>query len=243
MSFDVLAPHYRWMETVLAGSKLQRCRVAFLPEIQPPHQVLMLGEGAGRCLIVLAARFPDAEFTCIEASSGMIKQMRRALGRRGLDNSRIEWIHADARAWKLPEARFDLIVSHFFLDCFPADEIAALALRLRTAATEDASWLVADFSQPAGMVKRWRATAILWLMYRFFRVATRLEARELTPPDRFLEQAGFRLHGRHVFEWGLLHSDWWTRANQNVVNCPSRQGFGPVPFSGVCPVASSCGIG
>src|SRR5439155_22241467 len=33
MSFDTLAPHYRWMEFILAGKKLQRCRTAFLDEI------------------------------------------------------------------------------------------------------------------------------------------------------------------------------------------------------------------
>ena len=29
-SFDLLAPHYRWMEFVLAGRKLQECRTVFL---------------------------------------------------------------------------------------------------------------------------------------------------------------------------------------------------------------------
>ncbi|HXC98086.1 MAG TPA: hypothetical protein VN048_02010, partial [Verrucomicrobiae bacterium] len=35
--FDLLAPHYRWMEWLLAGPKLHRCRTAFLPAIPPPR--------------------------------------------------------------------------------------------------------------------------------------------------------------------------------------------------------------
>jgi len=42
-------------------------------------------------------------------------------------------------------------------------------------------------------------------------VMTRLPAKQLTPPDPFLERAGFTLHRRNESEWGLLHSDWWKR--------------------------------
>jgi len=64
---------------------------------------------------------------------------------------------------------------------------------------------------------RWRARLILWSMYRFFRVATRLPARRLTAPDPFLAEAGFALQARRVFEWGLLHSDCWTKTEPDSV--------------------------
>jgi hypothetical protein len=54
---------------------------------------------------------------------------------------------------------------------------------------------------------------ILAIMYGFFRIATRLSARRLTPPDPFLRQAGFTLHRRVQSEWALLHSDWWQRGH------------------------------
>ena len=53
MSFDLLAPHYRWMEWVLAGEKLQRCRTAWLEVLPAPARVLILGEGNGRFLEAL----------------------------------------------------------------------------------------------------------------------------------------------------------------------------------------------
>src|ERR1041385_77794 len=53
MSFDALAPHYLWMEWLLAGRKLQRCRTAFLDEARAARDILLLGEGNGRFLQAL----------------------------------------------------------------------------------------------------------------------------------------------------------------------------------------------
>ena len=50
MSFDHLAPHYRWMEWLLAGSKPQRCRTTFLDTLPTARHALLLGEGNGRFL-------------------------------------------------------------------------------------------------------------------------------------------------------------------------------------------------
>jgi hypothetical protein len=44
--FDRLAPHYGWMESLLAGRKLQRCRAAFLHAIPPPRRALVAPETA-----------------------------------------------------------------------------------------------------------------------------------------------------------------------------------------------------
>ena len=55
MSFDVLAPHYRWMELVCAGEKLQGCRTAQLAHVLAARHILILGEGNGRFLVLMRA--------------------------------------------------------------------------------------------------------------------------------------------------------------------------------------------
>jgi gamma-glutamyltranspeptidase len=60
-------------------------------------------------------------------------------------------------------------------------------------------------------LRRQRSRLIVWGLYRFFRAMTRLPATELISPDAFLAQQGFTLHKREVYDWGLLHSDWWQR--------------------------------
>jgi len=209
MSFDSLAPHYRWMEWLLAGEKLQRCRIAFVPELPEPGRVLLCGEGNGRCLIELLHAFPKARFTCVDASRRMLDCAKERVRSHGLPVETVEFIHADVLAWSAPSAKFDLLVTHFFLDCFRADQLAEIVSRLATTASPGAHWLLADFREPSSGFARWRARGILRLMYFFFQRATRLPAARLTPPDESLRRSGFVLRERRVFEWGLLHSDLW----------------------------------
>jgi len=211
MSFDLLAPHYRWMEFILAGGKLQRCRTAFLDEIPAARNILLLGEGNGRSLDECRRRFTGARITCIDASEAMLVQARRRLASRKLDANQVEFIHADILNWTVSDENYDLIVTNFFLDCFRAEQLEQIISRISAVTAPGANWLVADFQLASGWASRIRSRVILWSMYLFFRTATRLPAKKLTSPDSSLERAGFGLHRRTESEWGLLHSDWWVK--------------------------------
>jgi len=211
MSFDTLAPYYRGMESILAGQKLHRCRTAFLNDIATARNILLMGEGHGRSLAECRHRFPNAHITCVDASARMLDQARRHLVRHKLTADRVEFVHADVLHWSPPTATHDLIVTNFFLDCFRAEQVAQIIARLASAATPEADWLLADFQVPRAGWKRLRSRLIIGSLYTFFRVMTRLPAGKLTPPDPFLDRAGFKLHRRTESEWGLLHSDWWKR--------------------------------
>ena len=207
MSFDTLAPHYRWMERALAGEKLQRCRTEFLPNIREPKRALLVGEGNGRFLTALLSRFPQTEVTCLDASEKMLSAAKRAI--KG--HSSVKFIHADIFDWKFPEGNFDLIVTNFFLDCFTADQLQTVINKLANSAAVEATWLLSDFCEPPTGWKKWRARWILASMYLFFRLATKLPAANLTQPDPFLSAAGFQLIDRKFYDWGLLHADLWKR--------------------------------
>lgn len=211
MSFDALAPHYRWMEVVLAGNKLQRCRTAFLDPVIRADEILILGEGNGRFLAECRRRIPSAQITVVDASARMLTEARRRLSRAGLDDGNLEFVHADALKWTPAESRFDLIVTHFFLDCFSPAQLERVVGALSRAARREATWLLADFQVPARGIRRYRARMIHALMYVFFRTVTGLSARAVTPPDETFHRHGFRLEERRTSEWGLLHSDLWRR--------------------------------
>jgi ubiquinone/menaquinone biosynthesis C-methylase UbiE len=208
--FDLLAPHYRWMEFLLAGSKLQRCRTAFLPAVPAPRQILLLGEGNGRFLTELLRLHPRAQITCLDASDKMLARARARLKRKGFDTTDVTFIHADVLDWfPASGAQFDLIVSHYFLDCFRADQLDQFLPRLAGLAAPGAHWLIADFHEPKTGWFAWRARIILRSMYLFFQNFTRLPAGGLTPVDPLLARHGFTLRERHLSEWGLLHTDLW----------------------------------
>lgn len=212
MNFDRLARHYRWMEFVLAGEKLQRCRTAYLADVPHPRHLLLLGEGPGRCLVECLRRYPGAEITYVDSSQCMLKEAQRQLHREGLSQPSVHWIHSDILDWVHQGEPFDLVVTHFFLDCFAPESLPGVVAHISSQAAQQADWLLADFQVAPGKgLRRTRSQLVLRSMYRFFRLATKLEAQALTPPDPFLERAGFRLRSRREEDWGLLHSDWWQR--------------------------------
>ena len=194
MTFDTLAPHYRWLETAIAGRVLQRARLAHLAALDRAERVLLVGEGPGRFLAALRARRPEVEITVLDASAAMLRQ-------------------ADLTRWQAPAAAWDAVVTQCVLDCFAPATHARVVATLARAARPQADWLLTDFTVPtAPGWRRWRARGAHALMYGAFRVVTRLEARALTPPDGALFRAGFVLKSRRSFNHGLLHADHWQRA-------------------------------
>lgn len=210
MSFDLLAPHYRWIEAVAAGDKLQRCRTLLLGEVHPPQRVLVFGEGNGRFLVELLRRFPEAEVTVVELSGKMISLCRERLVRAGLHDRRVHFIQTDALTWQPPANRFDLIVTCFFLDCFSEDQLRGLIASIASAARPGATWLISDFQIAASGWRRWRSRIIVWLLYRFFRLVTQLPGRQLTDVSAMLRAAGFKRTQHAEMDWGLLYGDLWT---------------------------------
>ena len=210
--FDHLAKHYDLMERLLAGGKLERCRNAFWDEISPVENALLVGEGHGKFLASLLQRNPSVQVTCVDASARMLEVARQRLLRAALPLDRVQFIRAEVPAWNPPAERYDLVATHFFLDCFPRDQLAAVISSLRRAARPGAWWLVSDFQIPRAGFKRLRALVIHRLMYGFFRVATKLPASALVLPQPFLRQNGFVRVSRSEFDWGLLCAELWKRA-------------------------------
>lgn len=211
MSFDLLAPHYRWMEWLSAGGKLQRCRTAFLDAIPPPASVLIYGEGDGRFLIELLRRFPSVQVTVVDASAKMISQAKRRLQSASLTAAEVQFIHTDALTWTPPSATYNLIVTCFFLDCFREDQLQHLIPAIADAASPYATWLVADFKVADSGLRRLRSRVILAILYLAFRLVTRLPAHELVAPAPLLQEQGFHRTRHAEYDRGLLYSSVWSR--------------------------------
>lgn len=206
------------MECLLAGRTLQRCRTAFLDETRSATAALLLGEGNGRFLAEFLDLNKNASVVCLDASSRMLRLARQRTA--PLDRHRVRFIHADLLAPLLFAVApadlggpFDLVVTHFFLDCFRGEQLDTIVEIIRGRTSSEATWLLADFRVPETGFPRLRAKAILWLAYSFFRIVTQLPARRITPPDSFLQRLGFVLQKRIICEHGLLHSDLWRRDN------------------------------
>lgn len=215
--FDLLAPVYDAMENLLAGGKLKQCRQAHLPRLYGRRHALLAGEGHGRFLADLLRSNVDIQITYLDSSAEMLRIARERLTKESLPLHQVTFLHRDILDWE-PEHTYDLVVTQFFLDCFPPPQLAQVVTILAKAACPQAWWLVCDFQIPPSGPARWRAQAIHWLMYRFFRTFTKLPAAALTQPAKFLEQQGFTSIERRESEWGLLYSQLWLLRADAVEN-------------------------
>lgn len=211
MSFNTIAPAYRTLETIAFGGDLQRARVACLAEIESPRRALIVGEGNGRFLAAVLQRHRLIRIDCVDSSERMLDLARRHVLETSPDEiSRVAFLHDDIRSWT-PNDRYDLIVTHFFLDCFSTQQVGLVVAKLAQTAAPNAIWLLADFTIPKAGFARGHASAWLAVMYWFFRRVAGIEGRELVDPSPFLRVEGFKLTRQHLFRLGMVKSEFWRR--------------------------------
>jgi SAM-dependent methyltransferase len=192
---DRIARAYRWLEYAGFGRALKHRREAFLAEVGDARRVLVLGDGDGRALAALLRAAPNARVDYVDLSARMLELARSRAG-----DLRVVYRQDDARTTPLPAAEYDIIVTHFFLDCFDAGDQAHLLAHIASAATREARWLVSEFRRPGLLVRT---------LYLFFRAATGLKTQHLVDHHPLFERHGFRL-ARSESAWrGLLASELW----------------------------------
>jgi cyclopropane fatty-acyl-phospholipid synthase-like methyltransferase len=209
-NFDRLARLYRWMEYLSFGPYLQKCRWLRVREMVGRRCALIYGDGDGRFLSQLVCRVPAIQVVAVDASREMLRQAAQRLP----SGAQVRLVHADALECDpaaFPEAPFDLIVTHFFLDCFDEAEIASLVSRVNGAAEDQALWVVSDFAIPRKPASRLIGTLIVRGLYLAFALLAGLKVRRLPDHGRVMREAGWILEDRRELLLGLLVSDSWRR--------------------------------
>ena len=205
-NFDSLARVYRWVEWLSFGPALARSRRFFLSELGECRHALVLGDGDGRFTARLLEHNREIRVDAVDASPAMLSELRR---RAGPHRGRVETHLADVRAWTPPEMDYDLVVTHFFLDCLSTDEAANLARRAHSCMAPRGFWLVSEFNEPAGWFGRIVAGPLISFLYRSFGLLTGLKIRRLPDHRQALADTGFALMRRHSSLGGLLVSELW----------------------------------
>lgn len=209
--FDWLAPAYVWLERFSYGHRLQRCRTALLGELSDAKTALILGDGDGRFLEALLKSNPQIEVDSLDVSPTMIALARRRIEAIPGALERVRFQIADARTADFLPGKYDLIVTNFFLDCFPESELQALIARLVSSLMAGGRWLVGDFRLPEGRIDRRLAQIALAGMYLFFRAVTRIPSSRLVEPDPILQSHGLirRISANHLR--GFLAAVLWVK--------------------------------
>jgi ubiquinone/menaquinone biosynthesis C-methylase UbiE len=210
--FDRVAGIYRLLEHVAFGRTLQRARTAHLDVLRECRDILVIGDGDGRCLEAIVATAPDAHVTAIDASGAMLARARRRVAAAGAAD-RVTFRHVDVRrAGSWPLGHYDAVVTMFVLDCFTAKDVEAIVATLARGVRPDGVWLFADFAIPDRGWRRLHARLVVGLLYAFFRWATGIEAHDLPPSEATLAAQGFSLAGLREYRGGLIRSAWFRRS-------------------------------
>ncbi len=206
--FNLIARPYRWMEYLTLGRALERCRNYFLPDLAACRSALVLGDGDGRFLAALLAANPALHADAVDASRTMLDLLeRRAHAAHPTAANRLNTHHTDALAFTA-DRRYDLVVTHFFLDCLTTPEVDRLCTRLTPHLAPNARWLISDFRIPAGLM-RWPARILVRLLYLAFRLLTGLRTTHLPDYTAVLIAAGFTRVATHPSLAGLLTTELW----------------------------------
>lgn len=203
-NFNSIARPYRWLEYLTLGRALERCRLHFLSSLLNHKRALVIGDGDGRFLAALMSSNPHIHVDAVDTSATMLELLSK---RCKANATRLETHHTNALTFA-PSGAYDLVVTHFFLDCLTQSDLEALIAHLTPTLTSKALWLVSDFRIPPGRMHL-PARIVVRSLYLAFRIITGLRTTRLPDHAAPFKQAGLSRIARHHSLAGLLTTELW----------------------------------
>jgi ubiquinone/menaquinone biosynthesis C-methylase UbiE len=219
MNCDRLAPYYETLERLAFGSCLEQMRFAFLGEVAGAERVILCGDGDGRFLAALLRANTRVQVDFVDLSGRMIEIAERRVVNMGPSlRERVRFFAGDVREFQPQAKGYDLIATHFFLDCFSQAEIAEVVARIGSWAAPGAQWIVSEFREAETLLGRVWTRAIIRGLYAAFRVSTGLRVTRLPNYAAALAQQGYSVRIEKTKLAGLLQSSLWElRAKRGVL--------------------------
>lgn len=211
--FNLIARPYRWLEYLTLGRALERCRLHFIPRLLHQKKALVFGDGDGRFLAALMTANPSIHADAIDTSAAMLHLLRRRCESSALNATvRLQTHHADALVFT-PIGQYDLVATHFFLDCLTQRELETLISHVAPSLSPEALWVVSDFRIPSGPM-RLPARIIVRTLYFAFRILTGLHTDRLPDHTVPMIEAGLVRMAQHYPLSGLLTTELWQYQNK-----------------------------
>jgi len=198
-NFNFIAPVYDPLAFLVYGNNLKKAKKAFFEKIPSHARILLMGGGTGNILNDLLEKKPFVIVDFVEASSAMMKIAEKNLKKEF--QSRINFINGDHHSI-LKGAEYDVITSFFVIDCFKQEDAIEFANAITSVLKPDGIWLFADFFETGKSYHH----ALLWIMYRFFRVVSRIPTLKLPDYNAIFRAVKFKVREEKIILNGLIHS-------------------------------------
>ncbi len=210
MNCDRLAPYYETLERLAFGSYLEQMRFAFLGEVNKAERAILCGDGDGRFLAALLHANARVQVDCVDLSGRMIEIAQRRVVNMGPSfRERVRFFVGDAREFQPQANGYDLIATHFFLDCFSQAEVEELVARVASWAMPGARWMVSEFHEAETLLGGVWTRVVIRGLYAAFRLSTGLRVTRLPDYAAALAQQGYSLRTEKNKLAGLLQSSLW----------------------------------
>jgi len=208
-NFNAVAFCYDFLARLVFGTALQKAQKEHLYRLPETGSVLIVGGGTGWVLKEVLRVRPKLEVTYAEPSIKMTALARQKLTKP--QASQVSFFTGGVEA--LQKEGFDAVLTFFVLDVFPAPEALQTVMQgIYQKLKPNGQWLVADFSA-AGCQRGWRA-ALLWLMFRFFKLTAGLKNQRLDDFPPYFRQLGLATKNESFFFHGMVISFWAQRPRE-----------------------------
>ena len=196
-NFNAIAPVYDQLCQMVFGKTHRYVQIGLLRYIKPNSKVLIVGGGTGWVLEEISKQLPTSlEITYIEKSIKMLAISQK----RDAAQNRVIYINEPLENCNLASQNYDVVFTPFLFDCFTEASLQQAFLQLGACLKPNGLWLYADFKVTQG--RAWWQKPILSLMYLFFRVVSRVDARTLVPVSTYF--APYKLVAEQQFVWGFI---------------------------------------
>ncbi|MEM6803328.1 MAG: methyltransferase type 12 [Bacteroidota bacterium] len=198
--FDRLAFMYDKLVKLVFASSLKKAQCHFLAHLPEQGHLLILGGGSGWILEEIQKVKPELQIDYVEASQKMLDMAKdRKL------KIKVNFIHGNEQMLAAT-TQYDALFTPFFLDLFGPLRLLATMSLLDEVLLKGGAWLFVDFYIPEKGLKRYFAKSLVYIMYRFFRLLCKIDARKLADFDKAFEVANYERIAEASFYADMISS-------------------------------------
>ncbi len=203
--FDGITWCYDFMAKLIFWGRLHRASIQWLDTISTSDTVVVLGGGSGKILKYLTH---VESVIYIEKSHNMTKLASLSAPEN------VQFICADFLKYALKSESTHVVICPFFLDLFTPIQLDEILDKIARILKKEGSLFVTDFQYTT-----WWSKQLIKLMYIFFRITTRISARELAPLDNLILARAFENRTYLDLKDGMIFSKAYTKVDSDEVSC------------------------
>jgi ubiquinone/menaquinone biosynthesis C-methylase UbiE len=197
-NYDRIANYYDTLSRLVYFRAQVNAQVEQLAFIPANSSVLIAGGGTGWILEELAKIHQGLTITYIEISSKMLALSKK----RATGGNTVKFIQSAIEDFA-PEGLYDVVVTAFLFDNFPAEKAGLVFNQLDAFVAGGGRWLFCDFFYEKKTGKKWQLY-LLKLMYFLFRRISDVEAKTLVQTEGYFINRGYMVLKQQYYYSGFI---------------------------------------